>query len=82
MVSISFLHSMSSHQILNLGVGGGEAASSALSSLEVSGEAGGGVGGRVCVAFSPQKDSASLESSAWNCLWASAHHPIAKHSLG
>ena len=44
--------------------------------------------GRVYVAFSPQKDSASLESSAWNCLsgsrlrssWASAHHPIASQT--
>lgn len=53
--------------------------SSAPSSLEMPGEGEGGV------AFSPQKDSASFQSSAWNCLsgsclhpsWASAHHPIA-----
>lgn len=57
------------------GVGGGGAASSAPSSWEVPGKVGGGV------AFSPQKDSASLQSSAWNYL-SGSHHPIAKRRLG
>ena len=56
------------------GVGGDGAASSAPSSLEVPGKVGG------AVTFSPQKDSASLQSSAWNYL-SGSHHPIAGPAL-